>query len=152
MSSHEVDSEAAASLIAQLDAEAARDEQLGYAALKRAHRARAASRALQQVIGGDAVRSTAKGEPLPGLEADVVRPTDERPRGSAAILTVTAEEPGKVWSARDIHAELEERGWLNPEAQHPLRGTEAAISRLVRDGKLEKVGRGQYRHPLPVEE
>ena len=152
MSSHRFDSETATLLIEQLDAEATRDEQMGYAALKRANRARAAIRALQQVLGTDAPQSRAQGEPLPGLEADFVRQSDERPRGSGAILTITAEEPGKVWSARDIHAELEGRGWVNPEAQYPQRGTEAAISRLVRDGKLDKVGRGQYRHPLPVED
>ena len=66
-------------------------------------------------------------------------------RGIAAVRAVIEEHPGRVWRAREIHDVLEQRGWISEGAQHTLRGTEAAINRLIHRGELEKVDRGRYR-------
>jgi hypothetical protein len=65
-------------------------------------------------------------------------------RGNDAVLTLMQEQQ-RIWTARELHDELDRRGWINPDAAHPLRGTEAAINRLHRSGKVEKLGRGRYR-------
>lgn len=65
--------------------------------------------------------------------------------GVYAIRRLLTESPSRVWSAGSLHAELEARGWLSPTARHRLQGTEAAISRLVRKGELERLDRGRYR-------
>jgi hypothetical protein len=66
-------------------------------------------------------------------------------RGIAAVRRVMLEHPDRVWKARDVHTQLEQRGWVSPDAQHPLRGTEAAINRLWKRGELDKVRTGRYR-------
>lgn len=68
-------------------------------------------------------------------------------RGMAAVREVM--RTGGVWTAGQVHDELQRRGWVSPEAQHPMRATEAAINRLWRkNGEVERVGRGQYRYTL----
>lgn len=67
------------------------------------------------------------------------------PRGIAAVRRVVLEGRERVWKARDVHAVLEQRGWLSSGAKHPLRGTEAAINRLVHRGELERTRPGRYR-------
>jgi hypothetical protein len=74
-----------------------------------------------------------------------LRTADPELRGIAAVRAAIAQDPVRAWKAREIHDLLVENGWINRNAGHPLRGTEAAISRLVNKGELERVGRGEYR-------
>ncbi|MFN8224593.1 MAG: hypothetical protein U0R50_15245 [Gaiellales bacterium] len=67
--------------------------------------------------------------------------------GISAIREVIAEEPERVWTAADVHARLQERGWISPTARYTRQGIEAAISRLVRAGELDRIARGRYRAP-----
>ncbi len=67
------------------------------------------------------------------------------PRGIAAVRRVMLEHPARIWKAKEIHAELERQGWISPAAQHPLRGTEAAINRLWKRGEVDRVDAGRYR-------
>jgi hypothetical protein len=69
-------------------------------------------------------------------------------RGSAAVLAVMTEYD-QIWTAREVYEELDRRGWISPNVQHPLRGVEAAINRLWRAGKIERLGRGRYRALSP---
>ncbi len=64
--------------------------------------------------------------------------------GVAAIRALLREDPSRVWSAGEVHAELEQRTWVSRSARHRLQGTEAAVSRLVRRGELVRVRRGRY--------
>ena len=66
-------------------------------------------------------------------------------RGIAAVRTVMQENPERVWKAREVHDVLEQRGWISPGAQHPMRGTEAAINRLIKRGELDRIRPGRYR-------
>lgn len=66
-------------------------------------------------------------------------------RGIGAVRRVMLEHPTRTWKAKEIHAELERRGWISPGAGHPLRGTEAAINRLWKRGELDRVDAGRYR-------
>jgi hypothetical protein len=68
----------------------------------------------------------------------------ETVRGGEAVLTVMRENE-RIWTAREVHEELERRGWTNLDVSHPLRGTEAAINRLWKAEKIEKLSRGRYR-------
>jgi hypothetical protein len=62
-------------------------------------------------------------------------------RGIAAVRSVMRSDPSRVWRARDVHEIME----ISPGAQHPLRGTEAAINRLMHRGELVKLDAGRYR-------
>ena len=62
--------------------------------------------------------------------------------GEAVLGVMRTQNQG--WTAREVFTALERRGWTPPVA-HPLRGVEAAINRLYRSGKVEKLGRGRYR-------
>lgn len=71
--------------------------------------------------------------------------TDNAPRGTEAVRRVMRE--GGDWDVRKLHAELEQRGWLNPDAMHPLKATETSLNRLYKKyGEIERVGRGIYRY------
>jgi hypothetical protein len=84
---------------------------------------------------------------LPGI-----RDHSDDLRGIAAVRTVMGESPTRTWKARDVHRILEQRGWISPEAKHPLRGTEAAINRLWRAEEIERIGPGRYRYTSNAEE
>lgn len=79
-----------------------------------------------------------------GLARSAESFTADRPYGVQAIREVLFLAPARVWSAAEIHACLEQHGWISPSAQYPLQGTEAVISRLVRRGELRRVSRGRY--------
>lgn len=66
-----------------------------------------------------------------------------RPSIGEAVLAVMRTQ-NQGWNARQVFVALERRGW-SPPVQHPLRGVEAAMNRLNRAGKVEKLGRGRYR-------
>jgi hypothetical protein len=68
----------------------------------------------------------------------------EKPRGSEAALAVMREKD-QLWTARQVHEELESRGWISPDVKHPRQGTEAAMNRLLKAGKIERLRRGRYR-------
>jgi hypothetical protein len=82
-------------------------------------------------------------EALIGSEAERPKPS-ETLRGGDAVLAVMREKD-QIWTARQVHEELERRGWISADVAHPLRGTEAAINRLWKAGKVERLGRGRYR-------
>jgi hypothetical protein len=86
-----------------------------------------------------------RGPSLPGLAEEEPASTNGQPYGTRAIRMVLAERPDRTWKAKDIHGVLEQRGWLSPNAQHTLRGVEAAINRMWRTDELERVGPGRYR-------
>lgn len=91
-------------------------------------------------------RAARLGVDLPAAAtAPRVSPASAPPSGIAAIRLVIADEPSRVWSAADIQACLEARGWISTTAVHRRQGIEAAISRLVRGGELHRVARGRYR-------
>lgn len=67
------------------------------------------------------------------------------PSGVQAIRRLFEEDPTRVWSAGDVHEALETRRWISTTTKHPRQGVEATISRLVRRGEVERLGRGRYR-------
>lgn len=74
-------------------------------------------------------------------------PASERPQllGLAAVREVIRANPGHEWSPREVHAVLEQKGWLSGNATRPVEGTASAINRLLAKGELSKVSRGRYR-------
>ena len=73
--------------------------------------------------------------------------------GTPAIRRLLRESAGtRIWTARTLYQELEKRGWLSAEAQHPLRGVEAAINRMWKREEIERVGPGRYRLPPQIQE
>lgn len=98
-------------------------------------------RGLENVIGAPPVVEASAPEP------EVVKDTNGTGslRGIGAVRKVMLEHPERAWAARDIHTVMESRQWISPKAQHPLRGTEAAINRLMHRGEIEKVRPGRYR-------
>lgn len=71
------------------------------------------------------------------------------PRGTEAVRRIMAD--GSVRGIREIYAALKERGWINPDALHPVKATETAINRLYKAGELERVSRGKYRYALSLD-
>ncbi|MBA3261836.1 MAG: hypothetical protein H0T69_05100 [Thermoleophilaceae bacterium] len=70
---------------------------------------------------------------------------EDAPRGTEAARRVMRD--GGVWTVKRLHSELVQRGWVNPEAQHPEKATETALSRLHKKyHEVDRVGRGQYRY------
>jgi hypothetical protein len=83
---------------------------------------------------------------LPRVDADNTPQYRPAPGALGMDAVRRVMRTGGVWSAPEIHKELERRGWVSRAAKHPLRATEAAINRLYRDKKeIEKVERGRYR-------
>ncbi len=73
-------------------------------------------------------------------------PEAPRPKGSDAIRQLLAEQPEREWKIADVIAELERRGWMSTEAQHPQAATRAAMQRLVnRFYEVERTAHGTYR-------
>jgi hypothetical protein len=68
------------------------------------------------------------------------------PTGIAAVRQVMREEPGRIWGPGELHEVLVERGWISPSATKPRTGTDNRLQRLVGQGEIEKIGRGQYRY------
>lgn len=133
-------------LLARLRAEVTQERAKQQQARQAAERAEAAIRALEALVRDDEPAS--KGQAVLEMEAVLPAPNGslDRPLGEDAVLRVVAEEPNRVWSPAEIHAVIEARTWRNPDAEQPRAGTDAAISRLVKKRKLEKLGRARYRH------
>ena len=117
------------------------------AARLRAKEMRARRRAERLELRIHGIRLVAGLSPRERALSAVPSPADggDSPYGVGAIRRVLHESPSRVWSAGLLHLELEARGWVSPTARHRLQGTEAALSRLVRSGELERVQRGRYR-------
>jgi len=98
-------------------------------------------RGVENVIGTPAAVAVANA-PVPEVAIEDGAPSL---RGIGAVRRAVLEHPGRIWKAKEIHAELERRGWISPGAGHPLRGTEAAINRLWKRGELDRVDAGRYR-------
>jgi hypothetical protein len=123
---------------------------------KTADEARARAQGLDQIIRG-IERATGLSAASPQRQQEAERESPPEPQdgaqpssdgalvGIAAVRRVMMEQPDKIWRARDVHEELERRGWVSDRASHPLRGTEAAINRLWRRGQIERVRTGRYR-------
>jgi hypothetical protein len=146
-------------LIAKLRADARRERKREGQARRAAERAETAMEAIQAVTGfiltgvDDDEEPPHDLDPLTKIDQGTVSAifgdppfgkNGEKPLGEAAVLRVVSEDPGLVWTPREIHRILEARGWLNPRAAEPRAGTEAAIGRLVKKGKLAKLARGEY--------
>jgi hypothetical protein len=84
---------------------------------------------------------------LPSIKSPPDSPAESptSPEGMAAVLQVMVEEPTRLWRAKEVHAVLRQRSWVSPRAKHPERGTDAAISRLLARGDIQRVERGRYR-------
>lgn len=97
---------------------------------------------------------TALGHATARAVATATEEEDDSPRGTEAVRRVMRE--GGTWTVQKLHDELARRGWVNPEAKHPVKATETALSRL--HGKyqeVDRVGRGKYRYkgvPSPLDE
>jgi hypothetical protein len=146
-------------LIAQLPglkAEMERERELSRDAARRADTLERVIRGIESLVSPQSPTPTlfetvrSNGPSAASLIEDVLEAEQEL-RGIAAVRRVVHEQPGRVWRPRDVHAILEERGWVSPGSQAPIRGTEVAMHRMATRGELEKVGRGQFRIP-PHEE
>jgi hypothetical protein len=66
----------------------------------------------------------------------------DRPRGAEAVRRVLAGSEGRAWTAQEMMAELERRGWLPAESNRPLDAVRVAMTRawkapnsnIVREG------------------
>jgi chromosome segregation ATPase len=68
-----------------------------------------------------------------------------RLRGIEAVRAVLEEEPDRVWRPKDVHAVLQDRGWLSG-AKSGIALTEGAINRLwKKTEEVERVAKGRYR-------
>src|SRR5258708_887789 len=83
--------------------------------VERAREAEAAAKALQwerSVQGFEALlRMAGASDPETQEAVDPVR-------GGEAVLTVMRDNK-RVWTAREVHEELERRGWINLDVRHP---------------------------------
>jgi hypothetical protein len=74
----------------------------------------------------------------------------QRKRGKAAAMTIFEEgSPGMALRAADVRDLMVERGWM--EADEDLHSIQVALSRLAREGKLERARQGVYRLPAGEE-
>jgi putative AbiEi antitoxin of type IV toxin-antitoxin system len=129
-------------LLTKLKADAAHERRLEREARGRAQRAEAALAALEALQPSP----LATNDPLPGVDEEST-PSGDAPRGEVAVLAVMRERSSELWTTGEIHAALEERAWITPDAKHPRAGVEAALSRLVKKGALVRLDRGLYGLP-----
>lgn len=134
-----------AELLPTLQDAAQARRRLGAALIQEAEGFETMIRGYQKALGLAPEIETA--QPITPRKSATIEPAtdaDAEPRGMEAVRRIMRE--GGVWTPKEIHAELEKRGWVSPDAKHPIRATEAAINRLWRDkGEIEKVGRARYR-------
>jgi hypothetical protein len=136
-------------VIADFEARADERDQQGAKLHAEASAFRGIAQNMRRLLGGDALDP----EPLaPEPVVAAVTPTPShqpsnghRPEGMEAVRRIMKD--GGVWSAGEILAEMQKRGWESKESKNPIRPTEAAINRLWKVKKeIERVGRGQYRY------
>jgi hypothetical protein len=132
------DYESLRALLPSLKRDAAEWRQKQAEAGSRAMSLERAAKSIQELLGPD----ESPGTPFPDLEP---QRQNGRLLGVAAVRALLREDPDRVWGASEIHKQLEARGWLNEEAKHPQKGTEAAVNRLWRGGEVQRVDRGRYR-------
>ena len=137
-----MDMESLAQQLPHLRAEATRWREQEAEAARKAEGYEAIIRGVESVIDAPPAVATAIA-PAPEIVAE--SNGTPGPRGIAAVRRVMLEHPARIWRAKEIHAELERNGWISAVAQHPLRGTEAAINRLWKRGEVDRVGAGRYR-------
>jgi hypothetical protein len=71
----------------------------------------------------------------------------ERPSLDDAILRIMGEwEPITVWTGDKILIQLERKGWA-PGGRTPRNTVDATLSRLTKQGRLERASRGVYKLP-----
>jgi hypothetical protein len=137
-----------AELIPSLEEAASVRRRLGAALFQEADGFEKMIAGYQQAVGIGTAVETNTAMPITvrgGASTERAPGTEDGPRGMEAVRRVMRE--GGDWNAREIHAELEKRGWVSPDAKFPIRATEAAINRLYRvTNEIEKVGRGRYRY------
>jgi hypothetical protein len=138
-----------ATLIPSLKQAAVDRRRLGSALIREAEGFEQMVAGYEQAIGVAIGRATETDTAQPITAHGGAPDGDTGPRGMEAVRRVMREVGGDL-NAREVHAHLENRGWVSPEAKFPLRGTEAAINRLYRMGELERVSRGRYRYKWPA--
>jgi hypothetical protein len=78
-------------------------------------------------------------------EAETLR--NDFPRGTEAVRVIMRQ--GGVWGPNELLAEMEQRGWIDPDVMHPRKAVETAIARLYsKYREIERVGRGRYRYKV----
>lgn len=137
-----MDMESLTQQLPALRAESKRWREQEAEAARKAEGFEAIIRGVENVIGAPAAEAVASASSPAEVVADS---KGDGPRGIAAVRLIMLQHPDRIWKARDIHAQLEQRGWISPAAQHPQRGTEAAINRLWKRGEVDRVGAGRYR-------
>jgi hypothetical protein len=121
--------------MAKLRADATRNRRIESEARAEAEQAERALTALEAVVGKPSV---AEGQTtMEPADAEAPSKGDE-PRGEAAVQRVMAENPDGFWTAAEVHAALDARGWISPGAKHPRAGTDAALGRLVKKRIISK--------------
>jgi hypothetical protein len=125
-----------AELVDQLRSNIVRNTQIQQQATDELERDRRALNVLREILGEN--DATLGQMPLSNPDPQPVSVNGDSPRGERAVLLVMSERRDGFWSPSEIHAELEDRGWISPEARHPKAGTEAALSRLVKKGTVSR--------------
>jgi hypothetical protein len=67
-----------------------------------------------------------------------------------AVIAVMRTDPGRVWTADEILADLRRRGWA-PQGQTPKNTIDATLSRARQAGAVVRLERGEYRLPSAVD-
>ncbi len=129
-------------LLEKLTADAARNRRIETEAHQEAERAERAIAALESVVG-ESTQAQAEQTTLE-TAAETQATNGDGPRGEAAVRAVLEQEPRRGWMAIDVHRELEERGWISPQAKHPRAGTDAALNRLVNKGVVRRKDRRYF--------
>lgn len=129
-------------LLVKLRADVVRNRKIEMEAHQEAQRAERAIAALESVVG-ESVQDQVEQTTIEA-EAQPQATNGDGPRGEAAVLAILKEQPRRGWMAADVHAALEARGWISPQAKHPRAGTDAALNRLVNKGVLRRKDRHYF--------
>ena len=135
-------------LIDYLRANIARNRRIEREAGQAADRDERALNALEPLLGNDPAQGQMPLSAPPEGDASL---NGDSPRGERAVALVMRERRDGFWTSAEIHAALEERGWISASAKHPKAGTEAALSRLARKGLVSRNG-GVYQYMAPPDE
>lgn len=136
-----MDIEALIDQIPALEEEARRERKRGTEALNRAQRLERVIRDLKALSGQPAEQVRTLFDEPDDLSDDG---TDIHLTGIAAVREVMGENLGRPLRASDVHSVLQQRGWISPSNQAPIRSTEVALHRMARRGEIDKVDRGVF--------
>jgi hypothetical protein len=74
----------------------------------------------------------------------------DRPTLKAAILSLMADSPHKVWTPTELHAALDAKGWA-PEGTAARAQISNRLAALVKSMQVTKLGKGRYALPQGTE-